>query len=105
VHVCQVYISMCGGRLELKSVRLEAVSTYRDQLPTSKHQKARKAEDSQWEGTFFVEELEEEWRRCLSINLARYRGHRGMDVNISPRLERGMFCKVKRPLDFEVAQG
>jgi hypothetical protein len=31
------------------------------------------------EGAFFVEELEEEWRRCLAVNLAGCRGHRGRD--------------------------
>lgn len=32
------------------------------------------------EGAFFVEELEEEWRRCLAVNFARYRGHRERDI-------------------------
>lgn len=42
--------------------------------------KGREAEDLRGKGAFFVEELEEEWRRCLAINFAGCGGHSEREI-------------------------
>jgi len=61
----------------------------------------REAEDLRGIGTFFVEEFEEEWRRCLAINFARCGGHRERLAFLSQSIASGPVegCKFNRGED------